>query len=62
MYKALWGCVLKRIHHGGGIGNMLFKGTTNLQPVDKYVLETNAQYSDYRQQYCIINLEVAKRL
>lgn len=55
-------CFKKNSSWGGGIGNMLFKGTTNLQPVDKYVLETNAQYSDYRQQYCIINLEVAKRL
>ena len=43
----------------GGTEEM-FKGA-NLQLVDKS-RTSNVQHSDCRQQYCIINLQVAKRL
>lgn len=46
-----WGC--------GGIGGRLFKGTH--QQIVRKSGGSNA-HSDYSQQYCIINLEVAKRL
>ena len=40
---------------------MFFK-STYVQLVDKQVLETYTQYSDYKQQNCIINIKLAKRL
>lgn len=46
-----WGC--------GGIGGRLFKGTH--QQIVRKSGGSNA-HSDYSQQCCIINLEVAKRL
>ena len=42
-------------------GQMLFKGT-NLQLVANKPQRSNAQYSEYRQQYYIIIFKVAKRL
>ena len=44
----------------GGIGENQFKGT-NLQSVDKS-WRSNAQERDYRQQYCVTNFKVAKKL
>ena len=40
---------------------MLFKGT-DLQQVANKSYRSNAQYSEYRQQYCVIIIKFAKRL
>ena len=50
------------VTRGWGWGNRTDVKDTNLQQILNKTLRSNAQYSEYRKQYCIIVTKLAKRL
>lgn len=49
-------------YNGGQQGLGEGGGRVEMQPVDKQSWRSNVWYSDYSQEYCIINFKVAMRL